>query len=266
MNHSTFKKYIWEYYHQNGRDLAWRRTRNPYHILVSEIMLQQTQVSRVIAKYPEFIRAFPTIQLLAQASLSNVLKVWQGMGYNRRALYIKRAAEIIVIVFGGVVPDDPAQLQTLPGIGHATAGSIVAFAFNKPTVFIETNIRRVYLHFFFSGKDNVDDKELLPIIEKTVDLENSREWYYALMDYGTMLAKTQGNANKRSKHYAKQSKFEGSNRQVRAAVLRAISQKPQTLARLYQTLTYEETSIKMNLNALIIEGFITRINQTYQIQ
>ncbi len=266
MTLADFKKKIWEFYHENGRDLAWRHTKNPYHIYVSEVMLQQTQVSRVTTKYPEFLAAFPDIPSLAYSCINDVYKVWQGMGYNRRALYLKRAAEMIVKDHKGKVPDDPDELQSLPGIGHATARSITAFAYNTPTVFIETNIRRVYLHFFFPDKEKVNDNEVLPLVEKTVDTKNPREWYYALMDFGTMLAKIAGNANTRSAHYTKQSKFEGSNRQVRAATLRALSAKPQSLAQLCKTLTYDKSIIDKNLNALKNEGFIVKKNSTYHVQ
>jgi A/G-specific adenine glycosylase len=188
-------------------------------------MLQQTQTHRVITKYEEFIAAFPTIESLAAASLRDVLSVWQGLGYYRRARYLHQIAQIVVNEHGGVVPSDPSILETLPGIGIATASSICAFAFNTPTVFIETNIRTVFIHSFFKDRDDVRDKELMPLISATVDQINPREWYYALMDYGVHLKSTYSNPSRKSLHYTKQSKFEGSNRQLRAKILKIITQK-----------------------------------------
>ncbi len=266
MNLQPFQRTIRNYFKKEGRDLEWRHTSDPYRIMVSEVMLQQTQVARVAVKYPEFIQRFPDIGSLARAQLKDIYAVWQGMGYNRRALYLKKAAEIIVRERGGRVPDEPALLEKLPGIGYATARSIVVFAHNKPQVFIETNIRRVYLHFFFAGKTGVHDKEILPLVDKTLDRDNPREWYYALMDYGVMLAKTEGNANRRSRHYTKQSKFEGSNRQVRAAVLRAVAAKPQSMDQLGRVLPFDFAAISKNIDALVREGFIKSKNNVFHIQ
>lgn len=226
MTDAQFKNIITRYYLNHKRDLPWRKNSNPYRIMVSEIMLQQTQVSRVAVKYREFLKAFPNFHSLATASVTNVLKLWSGLGYNRRALYLKQAAEIVIKKYKGRLPSDPNLLVSLPGIGKNTAGAIMAYAFNKPSVFIETNIRRVYLHHFFPNHDDVEDGELIPIIERTVNKENPREWYWALMDYGTHLAVTIENPNRRSRHYNKQTKFEGSLRQVRGKLLKFILKNP----------------------------------------
>ncbi len=220
MNSAAFQKKIWKYYTAYGRDLPWRNTSDPYKILVSEVMLQQTQVRRVLVKYAEFLKKFPTIQKLAAASLPEVLSVWQGLGYNRRALMLYEAARTAMNVHSGVLPADYAKLLELPGVGPATAAGILNFAYNIPTLYLETNVRSVYLHFFFPDKEKVHDKELIPIIEKTMDRKNSKEWYYALLDYGVLLKQKHPNPNRRSAHYAKQSKFEGSRRQARAKALR----------------------------------------------
>lgn len=220
----AFQKKIRGYYAQSGRDFVWRRTQNPYHILVSEIMLQQTGVSRVEKKFPEFIRAFPNFQTLARAPLARVVGVWQGMGYNRRVLALKKIAELVMKEFKGNLPKDIEALDALPGIGAHTAGSIRAFAFNLPAVFLETNIRAVYIHEFFSSNTRVHDRALLPHIEQTLDNDNPRMWYYALMDYGAHLKKTTVNPSRQSLHHHTQSKFEGSHRQVRGMVLRALLQ------------------------------------------
>lgn len=218
-----FKKTVWDFYRANRRDFPWRHNITPYRVLVSEIMLQQTQVSRGEIKYKEFLKKFPTFSALAKASNADVLAAWQGLGYNRRALYLKKAAEIVTTEYKGRLPDDPAQLVKLPGIGAYTAGAVCAFAFNKPVVFIDTNVRRVFIHHFFNDKEGVTDDELIPLVEATLDMDNAREWYSALMDYGSMLGLKEENANKRSAHYIKQSKFEGSLRQVRGKILKLLT-------------------------------------------
>jgi A/G-specific adenine glycosylase len=185
-------------------------------------MLQQTQTGRVAEKFLEFIEKFPDFITLSNAPLDDVLQKWQGLGYNRRAIALKKIAEVIIKDYNGSLPDSVEILKTFPQIGHNTASSIVAFAFNKPTVFIETNIRRVYLYFFFYSKMAVTDKVILSILEKTIDYNNPRQWYYALMDYGVMLKKTHPELNKKSAHYRKQSSFKGSNRQIRGEILRIL--------------------------------------------
>lgn len=263
-----FKETIWEHYHKHKRALPWRNTRDPYHILVSEIMLQQTQVSRVLQKYPLFIAHFPTIRSLAKAPLKTVLIHWQGMGYNRRALHLKQIAETLMKDYNGNVPDDPSILRQLPGIGKATARSIVTFAFNIPTVFIETNIRRVFIHFFFPKDMNISDRQIAPLIEKTLDRNNPREWYFALMDYSTTLAKKIPNPNTKSKHYTKQSKFEGSNRQLRGMIVKELLKNSSLNAKqLIKNLGgHTNTRIEKNLQALVNEGIIKKQNDLYTIE
>ena len=213
---------VLSFYDEHGRDMAWRNTTDPYQILVSEIMLQQTQVERVSLKFPEFIRAFPDFAVLASAPLGNVLTAWQGMGYNRRAIALQKCAIRVMNEYNGLLPDDVEILATFPGIGRATASSIAAFAFNKPVIFIETNIRRVFIHYFFHDTDLVRDTEILPIVKKALYQKNPRVWYWALMDLGTMLKKKVPNPNRRSVHYAKQSPFEGSDRKIRGAILKIV--------------------------------------------
>jgi A/G-specific adenine glycosylase len=223
---SSFRDFIWAFYEKEGRIFEWRNVDNPYYVLVSEIMLQQTQTYRVEPKYQAFIAEFPSIEDLAQASLRDVLGMWQGLGYNRRGKFLHQTAQLIMSEFGGAIPDNPELLVTLPGIGKNTAGSVSAFAFNKPTIFIETNIRTVFIHSFFKDQDAVHDNLIMPLIEQTLDLENPREWYYALMDYGVHLKKMMPNPSRRSKHHVVQSKFEGSDRQIRGAIIRALVQRP----------------------------------------
>lgn len=215
----SFKELVWNYYHQNKRSFVWRETITPYYVLVSEIMLQQTQTDRVAVKFPPFIERFPTIQSLAAAPWHDVLLLWKGLGYNRRALNLQKTAQKLVAQHDGEVPDLPALLEECPGIGPATARSIIAFSYNKPTVFIETNVRAVFIHHFFRDKEAVHDKELFPLIEAATDQDNPREWYYALMDYGVMLKKQFKNPSRKSVHHTKQSKFQGSDRQLRGKIL-----------------------------------------------
>jgi A/G-specific adenine glycosylase len=216
---APFQTMIYDRYHANPRPMPWRETDDPYRILVSEIMLQQTQVERVKFKYVEFLEVFPTVFELAAAPLSDVLQVWQGLGYNRRAIFLKRCAEEIVTCYGGDFPRSVAELQSLPGIGPYTARAVAAFAFGIAEPLIETNIRTVYIHFFFHGGAAVNDREIMPLIEATLDQENPREWYYALMDYGGMLKQTLPNPGRRSRHHTQQSRFEGSKRQQRSRIL-----------------------------------------------
>jgi A/G-specific adenine glycosylase len=220
---SLFQQKIWDFYKTEGRSFAWRNVSDPYRVLVSELMLQQTQTHRVIEKFEAWMNAFPIISSLAEATLHEVLLVWQGLGYNRRGKYLHEIAQKIVVDFGGNLPSDPNVLITFSGIGSATAASICAFAFNIPTIFIETNIRTVFLHTFFQQQDHVHDRQIIPLVAQTVDIFNPREWYYALMDYGVMLKREFKISNKKSAHYARQSRFEGSDRQIRGQIIRLLT-------------------------------------------
>lgn len=261
-----FHETIYDYYRKHARKFPWRRTRNPYHILVSEIMLQQTQTERVIEKYREFINAFPDFVTLSHARLQKILSIWQGLGYNRRALALKKITQMVVTKYGGKLPHCLEELMTFPGIGRATASAISVFAFNRPAVFIETNIRRVFLHFFFHNKSNVKDAEILPMVEKNLDASSPRKWYYALMDYGAMLGKGSQNPNRRSAHYHRQSSFKGSNRQIRGMILRAVLKKPLIGEyELAKRLGVSRTRIKANLMQLQKEGFMQRKGKQFTL-
>jgi len=262
------REHVWQYYHEYGRDFIWRRTYDPYHIVVSEIMLQQTQTSRIEKRFPEFLDRFPSFAVLAEAPLREVLHAWQGIGYNRRAKYLQRIAEIVTYEYNGYLPQSPQELKHLPGIGEATAGSIAAFAFQYPAVFIETNIRRVYLYWFFPNENSVSDTDLYPLVEDTLDTSNPREWYYALQDYGNMLIAHVGNPNTRSKHYHKQSQFEGSNRQVRSHILKLLLEHgPLTKQTIHQKITSPEARIDYNLEKMTEEGMIRyNANGTYAVE
>ncbi len=256
---SEFQKIIYDYYKQYGRKFPFRMKISPYYVLISEIMLQQTQTSRVSKRFLDFIKAFPDFQSLANASINDVLKKWQGLGYNRRALALKEIAKRIVNDFQGVLPETVDILKTFPQIGLNTASSIITFAFNKPSYFIETNIRRVYIYFFFFGKDNIDDRDILKILKKTIDLHNPRKWYYALMDYGVMLKKNHPELHKKSKHYKKQSSFKGSNRQLRGLLIKLLLEKKSiTQEELIKELNIPKNKLINIINQLEKEGFLKK--------
>jgi A/G-specific adenine glycosylase len=228
---TQFQQEIKTFYAKNRREMPWREpdsdgAYNPYHILVSEIMLQQTQVARVVPKYIDFITTYPSVQALAAAELSDVLKLWSGLGYNRRAKFLFQTACILTMDYEGELPHDAAKLQTLPGIGANTAAAICAYAWNAPVVFIETNIRTVFLHYFFTNEENVKDADILSLVEQTLPENNIRDWYYALMDVGADFKAKLGNQNVRSSAYIKQKVFNGSARQIRGKVLKILANAP----------------------------------------
>jgi A/G-specific adenine glycosylase len=263
---SAFQKQIYSRYHSTPRPMPWRVTRVPYHILTAEVMLQQTQVERVKIKYAEFLSAFPNIAALASAPLTDVLRIWQGLGYNRRALALKRCAEEIISRFGGELPRDTGELGSLPGIGPYTARAVAAFAFGTAEPLIETNIRTVFIHFFFHGRDKVSDREIMPLVAATLDRQNPREWYYALMDFGVWLKQLHPNPGRRSRHHVQQSRFEGSNRQLRSRLLRAVMTNPgSTAAELAGVLGTEQGAAERNLADMEREGFLCQTGSRYLV-
>ena len=216
-----FQRLILDWGRDHRREMPWRSTRDPYKILVSEVMLQQTQVSRVLPKYEAFLREFPMLEALADASQSNLLRTWQGLGYWNRALRLRDAARMVINEYDGKFPQDPATLMTLPGVGPYTAGAVACFAFGSAEPFLDTNIRRVYLFFFFPGQDDVPDSRIMEIARKAVWLDDPREWGYALFDYGAIELRDRA-INRRSRHYARQTAFEGSFRSFRTQALRHV--------------------------------------------
>ncbi|GAA5262412.1 HhH-GPD family protein [Methanocalculus sp. MC3] len=266
-----FSDLILSYYRQYGRDLPWRRTTDPYSILVSEFMLQQTQVERVAPKYSLFIEQFKTIDCLASAPLSAVLSAWSGLGYNRRAINLQKTAIILRDEYNNQVPEDPAVLERLPGIGKATASAICAYAFNLPVVYIETNIRRIFIHYFFQDRDDIHDAEILPVIRDALYLDNPGEWYSALMDYGTNLNKRLTNPNKRSRHYTRQAPFAGSDREIRGSALRLLLERKEIeksalISALTVTKNREKGRIERVLTDLEKEGFVREDAGFYSIK
>lgn len=270
-NLTSFKKTVLEFYAKHGRHhLPWRKTTHPYRILVSEVMLQQTQVDRVIPYYKNFLKKFPTVNALAQAPLGEVLRAWSGLGYNRRAKMLHDAAKEIIVYDN--FPREYKELIRLPGVGDYTAKAVRVFAFDEPEVLIETNVRTVFIHHFFPRSRSVSDRTLLPLIEHTVPHSGvaqkagvgPREWYAAIMDYGTHLKKTHGNAARRSAHYIKQKPLKGSNREVRGALLKALQYAPRTVGEL-RTLPFEHGRLERQLTALVSEGFVVKSGHRYHL-
>jgi A/G-specific adenine glycosylase len=253
---AEFHDIIRDHYRQRGRSFAWRETRDPYRILVSEVMLQQTQTSRVVDKYEQFLGLFPDFETLAAAPLRAVLESWQGLGYNRRAVALHRIAQEVAQRYDGRLPSSPDALRALPGVGPYTAAAVAALAFDQPTIFVETNIRQVFLHFFFAGSEGVPDRDILPLVEATLDRKRVREWYWALYDYGAALKKS-GNITTRSAHYRKQSPFAGSNRELRSEILKLLLAHSSLIeAEIVSLLKRDPAHVRRNLAQLQSEGFI----------
>ncbi len=271
----VFQKVVWDYYAAHSRaTLPWRQTSNPYRIWVSEVMLQQTQVDRVTSFFKNWMKQFPTIKKLADASQIDVLRAWKGLGYNSRALRMKRTAEMVVKKYKGVFPKTYDEILELPGIGPYTAGAICAFAYNIAVPIIETNIRRVFIYHFFplhasgeggsrseTGEDfRIHDKQIIDLVTQTIDSKNAREWYWALMDYGSHLGKTIPNPNKKSRHYAVQKKFKGSDREIRGKILELLlNKKTVPLEQLFEklkSLSSDHDRIETILDRMDTEGFV----------
>jgi len=227
MKVKDFREMILSNYRKEGRKFPWRgdasREADPWGVMVSEFMLQQTQTDRVIRYWENWMQKWPHPQALAQAPMEEALRHWSGLGYNRRCYNLKNSAVLITAEYNGKVPDNPGTLRLLPGIGPYIAGAIACFAYNYPGVFIETNIRSTMIHCFFPDRDDVKDSEIFPILESVLYKKDPRTWYYALMDYGASLKKLTENPSRRSAHYVRQTPFIGSFRQARGKVIRALA-------------------------------------------
>jgi len=250
---------VMNHYHEHGRHhLPWRKQITPYRVVVSEIMLQQTQVDRVIPLFNAWMKQFPSWRALADAPQSKVLRVWKGLGYNSRALRLQKLAQLITKEYKGKLPKTYDQLVTLPGIGPYTAGAVCAFAYNEYIPIIETNIRRIFIHYFFKDAHEVTDTEILSVIDDIGIIENPREWYAALMDYGSTLPKiVRHNPNTKSRHYTKQSTFKGSDRQLRGQILALLLEK-QTVAKdvLFKQLGRATKRYQTIIDHMEKEGFV----------
>ncbi len=283
MNEASFRRMVLVHYKQHGRhSLPWRPTsreatkgkknQDPYRILVSEVMLQQTQVERVIPFYKNFIKQFPNVKALAQAPLADVLKAWQGLGYNRRAKMLHLAAKKLTCSRSDLehelesTGDVVVQLETLPGVGHYTARAVAAFAYNEDVILIETNIRTAIIHYFFSRRSDVADTELVEVLKRLLPSGRSREWYSALMDYGAHLKKSGVKLNTKSKHYTKQSKFTGSIREARGAILRELSVKNMSESTLIGLCGQKRRpQMRVALRDLLAEGLVETDSKNYSL-
>ena len=267
MDVRKFRKIIWDFYKKHARhDLPWRKTTDPYRILVSEVMLQQTQVERVRGYYAAWLKRFPTVKALADASLADVLTAWQGLGYNRRAKMLHDAAKTVMQEYKGKMPTDPELLVQLPGVGPYTARAVAAFSTNADVVFIETNLRTVVLHHFFAGKDGVSDTEILSILAEAFPKGRAREWYAALMDYGSHLKRSGVKVNAKSKGYAKQAAFAGSGRQARGAILKELAKGAANGRRIIGLLGDDRTEqMSEQLKKLLAEGMIQKEGARYAL-
>jgi A/G-specific adenine glycosylase len=263
----SFKKTVYAYYQNFGRDLPWRNTENHYHIFVSEIMLQQTQVARVLGTFERFVSELGDFYALAEARAGRLLSIWQGLGYNRRCIHLKESAVRICTEFSGKLPQSEDLLRSLPGVGIATSRALLAYCFNRPTVFIETNIRQVFIHFFFKDRKTVSDGEILPLVELTLDRRNPREWYYALMDYGSMLKDRVGNLTRRSAGYKRPARFEGSMRQLRGTVLKVLlKHKKITADTVAEMAGFDPEKVEEAIYRLEREGFLDKRGPYYSLR
>ena len=253
---AAFQEAVWGHYREHGRELPWRHDPTPYKVLVSELMLQQTQVSRVIPKFDAFMYTCSDFAQLAEKPLSEVLALWSGLGYNRRAKFLHQTAQLVVTELAGQLPSTRAELVKLPGIGKNTAGAILAYAYNQPVAFIETNIRTVYFHHFYpEAIEQIPDSQLEVLVAQTLDREHPREWYWALMDYGTHLKKTAGGRLTSSTHYRKQTPLKGSVREMRGTILKALLGRPLARSALFEIVRGDNRFVTA-LTSLEQEGLI----------
>lgn len=265
MTNQAFRRLVWDHYKKQGRHaLPWRRTRNAYKILVSEVMLQQTQVERVIPYYKAWVKRWPTARSLASAPLSDVLKAWQGLGYNRRAKALHECAK--ELAKRTTFPKTKTELIKLPGIGDYTASAVLCFAYGQPELLMETNIRTAITHHFFADKKEVHDAEIREVLASLASRENSRQWNLALMDYGAHLKRTGVKLNSKAKGYRKQSKFAGSDREVRGAIVRALSIAPTSRQKLTRLLGVKRSEqVRTQLKKLEKEALVVRKGSLYSL-
>ncbi|MEK6812515.1 MAG: Fe-S cluster assembly protein HesB [Nanoarchaeota archaeon] len=251
----AFQRKILAWYPHHRRNLPWRTTTDPYAILVSEVMLQQTQVERVIPYYQNFLQHYPTIQALARARKKDLLRIWSGLGYNGRVLRLQKTAHLIVEQHQGIFPRDYEQLLCLPGVGPYTARAVLAFAFNKAAPVVDTNIRRVLLHAFrFPASTSLRTVELLAA--QLIPEGKSRIWHNALMDYGALHATAR---KTKITSLSRQSRFEGSKRQLRGKIIRYLLQHSSSSFQELQTF-FSDRRLPSIVAQLETEGFLQIID------
>lgn len=256
-----FQRVVWQEGKSHYRSMPWRDTPTLYYVLVSELMLQQTQVQRVLPKFMDFVGRFPRIEDLAEASLADVLGAWQGLGYNRRARFLHESAKMLSKKEEVLTV---ASLSCLPGVGVNTAGAIMNYVYEKPTPFVETNIRTVYFYHFFRGSDTISDKEVYQYVQETLDVEHPREWFWALMDYGAYLKSQGSGLLDKSRHYKKQSPLKGSVREVRGAILRKLQKNPLSAAQLANEVEADKRFLPA-IQGLQRDGLISITNGRYHL-
>ena len=261
MDIAVFRELVWEASRTQYRDMPWRDEPLFYYVLVSEIMLQQTQVPRVLVKFAEFIDVFPTIQALASATLADVLRLWSGLGYNRRAKFLLEAARYVV---AHGEPQSVKELIKLPGVGLNTAGALMNYVYEIPTPFIETNIRTVYIHHYFTDRIDVSDAEILARVRQTIDGEHPRQWFWAVMDYGTVLKSQYSNRLQQSKHYKRQTPLKGSIREVRGQIIKELTYHPFTELNLRVAVSADER-FEVALTDLQTDGLVEYCNGIYHL-
>lgn len=261
---AKFRKEIWRHYRSEGRhDLPWRKTRDPYRILVSEVMLQQTQVDRVRPYYTEWVARFPDAKSLARAPLGDALRLWQGLGYNRRAKMLHEAAKEIA---AAGFPSSVEALMHLPGVGPYTARAVAAFAWNEDVVLVETNLRTAILHHFFPRKRRVTDEEILQVLARAHPKGRSREWHAALMDYGAHLKRQGLRTNAKVRGYRTQAPLRGSTREARGALLKELAKGPRRKARLLGLLGDDRRpQVEEQLAVLLAERLVVRSGGSYAL-
>lgn len=272
-----FNRTLFLWHKKNYRPMEWRDTKNPYRILVSEIMLQQTQVARVKEKYAEFVKKFPTVQILANAPLGDVLRAWSGLGYNRRAKYLHHCAKEVVEKHQGKFPSSYEELVKLPGIGRSTAGALLAFAFDEDTPMIDTNIRRILVRTFFNGKNVPSDKELYAFASSLIPKGKGRVWNYAMLDLGATTCTARNHADDcpiNTLHgkvsdfvYKKpQKKFAGSERFYRGKLLKHLAQQTSlTSAQVAKVLADYPHDRAVLLKKMAGEGMIVKRKAHYSL-
>lgn len=258
----AFRREVWRFYRRHRRDLPFRDTTDPYAITVAEVMLQQTQVERVVPYYAEWITRWPDWASLARAENRQILEIWSGLGYNRRALYLGQLANRVMTDFGGKLPSDPQVLQTLPGIGPYTAHAILIFAFNRSLITIDTNIRKVLL-FEFALPTTTSKQELETLAKRILPRGRARDWHNALMDYGNLALP------RRMEHIppaTRQSRFDGSRRQIRGAIVKALVKRRQlSIAQLPGMLPFPKGRIREALDSLRKDGLIVKKNSIIRL-
>lgn len=256
-----FQKKILSFYKTQGRTLPWRQTTDPYRILLSETMLQQTQVSRVITYYTRWIELWPTLQAFAQASRKEVLKAWMGLGYNSRAVNLHRTVQIIVTKFQGDTLVAMKHFEELPGIGIYTSRAVQIFSANTDIVTVDTNIRRILIHEFHLP-ENISQKELWNIADRCLPHGKSRDWHNALMDYGALVLTSKKTG---ISPQTKQSRFEGSDRQIRAKIIRLLLEHPYDDRKLQQQINIEINRLQIILQKMVDQQLITKKNKKYRV-